>query len=224
MKTGLISKLINMKTTIILSLITFTLITGYKATAQTLGNACGSTSNPLTMDWEIPLGGYNFNFTENSATPSLVNIGFPLCTPTTPIARLNVLNDALQAAGYFLTRFNSSSSVVGVAGDASNSAGNAVGVHGEAIAPGGTYNAIGVNGQSTEVTNDDKIVNILKGLKPDMNADSLAEMHKALAGDQDARRCESVSYTVLAVRAGGVNINHSIRMQKIGPDTKLSKK
>ncbi len=75
-----------------------------------------------------------------------------------------------------------------------------------------------------EVTNDDKIVNILKGLKPDMNADSLAEMHKALAGDQDARRCESVSYTVLAVRAGGVNINHSIRMQKIGPDTKLSKK
>ena len=46
MKTGLISKLIKMKTNIILSVLAFTLITGYKATAQTLGNACGSTSNP----------------------------------------------------------------------------------------------------------------------------------------------------------------------------------
>src|SRR5690554_3598048 len=119
MKTGLISKLIKMKTNIILSVLAFTFVISYNANAQ-LGNLCGGTLNPLSADYEIPLGVYNFNFTENSATPSLVNIGFPLCTPTTPIARLNVLNDALQAAGYFLTRFNSSS-VVGVAGDASNS-------------------------------------------------------------------------------------------------------
>ena len=152
MKTGLISKLIKMKTNIILSVIAFTLITGYKATAQTLGNACGSTSNPLTMDWEIPLDGYTFNFSEQATTPSQVRIGYPNCTPST-VARLNVLNDILQAAGYFQTSVNTSTVSLGTASFAENTGGDAIGIYAEAVSNSSISHAIGINANSVNGTN-----------------------------------------------------------------------
>ncbi|WP_024769964.1 eCIS core domain-containing protein [Aquimarina macrocephali] len=72
-----------------------------------------------------------------------------------------------------------------------------------------------------EATSDDKVVETLKGLKSDMTAEALAEMHQALAGDQDPRRCESVTYDVLTVKAGGVVVPHSIIVPPLGPDVNL---
>ena len=152
MKTGLISKLIKMKTNIILSVLAFTLITGYKATAQTLGNACGSTPNPLTTDWEIPLDGYTFNFSEQATTPSQVRIGYPNCTPST-VARLNVLNDILQAAGYFQTSVNTSTVSLGTASFAENTGGDAIGIYAEAVSNSSISHAIGINANSVNGTN-----------------------------------------------------------------------
>ncbi|WP_108808034.1 eCIS core domain-containing protein [Aquimarina spinulae] len=72
-----------------------------------------------------------------------------------------------------------------------------------------------------EVTNDDKVVETLKNLKSDITPEGLAKVHQKLAGDQDPRRCEKVTYDVLAVKAGGVGVEHSIRQIEIGPDVNL---
>ena len=116
------------------------------------GNLCGGTLNPLSADYEIPLGGYNFNFTESSATPSSVRIGYNNCTPTTG-ARFNVLNDALQAAGYFQTSVNTSTVSLGTASFVENTGGDAIGIYAEAVSNSSISHAIGINANSVNGTN-----------------------------------------------------------------------
>ncbi len=70
-----------MKKNIILSILAFIFVTGYNANAQ-LGGYCPSSS-PLTGDYEIPLNGNNFNFTDVSSTLSSVFIGYANCTAPT---------------------------------------------------------------------------------------------------------------------------------------------
>ncbi len=87
--------------------------------APTLGNVCGSASNPLTASWEIPMGGNNFMFTGNSLTGDRVGIGVAGCIPA---AKLQVENTTgfggAKIAGAFRNTGTDNNSVgyVGVAG------------------------------------------------------------------------------------------------------------
>jgi len=72
------------------------------------GNACGAaTTNPLTSDWEIPLNGNNYVFSSNPGTSTgAVGIG-NLNTACSPLAKLDVQNDASNAGNkYFAGIFN----------------------------------------------------------------------------------------------------------------------
>ncbi len=72
-----------------------------------------------------------------------------------------------------------------------------------------------------EASVDDKVVEVLRGIKPEMEESELQTMHTRLAAKQDPRRCEKVIYEVLSVSAGGENISHGINIIEIGPDTGL---
>jgi len=62
-----------------------------------VGNLCAAPQNPLTGDYEVPLGTFKYHFTGQSViTPSpgpqenIVTVGYP-CGATTPVAKFSVL-------------------------------------------------------------------------------------------------------------------------------------
>src|SRR5690554_5571675 len=120
-----------MKTKNILLVIASVLFVGTKVNAQ-MGNQCNITPplNPLTSDWQIPLGGYNFNLTEGANTASSLFLGFPACNPPLP-ARFGVHNDVHQVAGAFVSTVTNTPTAVGVYSSIVNSGTNveAIGVH-----------------------------------------------------------------------------------------------
>ena len=56
--------------------------------ANQFGGICGSNTNPLTSNWELPMNNFNFIFGGQSSTSDRVGIG----TVCIPIAKLEVLN------------------------------------------------------------------------------------------------------------------------------------
>src|SRR6185437_2536934 len=67
-----------------------------------MGNACGNTRNPLANNYEIPLNGFNLNFTApvNSSTSNIF-IGNPECSSSKFAGRFNVFADNSRSAGSF---------------------------------------------------------------------------------------------------------------------------
>lgn len=84
-----------------------------------LGNYCGSTLNPLTGHYEVPMNNSSFNFTTPKGTKSQVLIGFPNCLNT--IARLDVSDDnnGIGIKGYSTTKTQNNIGVYGIAFDPS---------------------------------------------------------------------------------------------------------
>lgn len=60
------------------------------------GNACGAaTTNPLTSDWELPMGDFNYHFSDGSSTNPFNNVGIGTnCNALT--ARLQVVNPVMR--------------------------------------------------------------------------------------------------------------------------------
>lgn len=101
------------------------------------GNLCGATQNPLTGNYEIPMDGYTYNFTDAALSPSQVFIGFPTCVsqPT----RFYVSNDVHQVAGVFESIVNNALPTIGIASYAINTgSGSTFGIGAE-VASSGVY-------------------------------------------------------------------------------------
>lgn len=99
------------------------------------GNLCGATQNPLTGNYEIPMNGYTYNFTDAALSPSQVHIGFPTCVsqPT----RFYVSNDIHQVAGVFESNVSNALPTIGIASYAINtSSGNVFGISTEVASLG----------------------------------------------------------------------------------------
>jgi len=119
-----------------------------------LGGLCGSAAAAtLFNNREIPMAGFNINFTMPVNSTSQIILGTPACGTALPlIARFSSVTDNLQSAGLFYNTFVSAAATNGVAGRAfNNSSGNATGVSGSAISNGGA-DAIGVGGSSSSST------------------------------------------------------------------------
>jgi len=73
-----------------------------------------------------------------------------------------------------------------------------------------------------QATGDDKVVETLGALRSDLTPEQLRAVHLDLQGDQDPRRCESVTYVVEKVKIGGV-VDESIFIEprEIGEDKHL---
>ncbi len=109
-----------------------------------LGNLCAATAqNPLTGNYEIPMAGFNFNYTMPANSPSQINIGLPVCT-TNP-AKLVVFDDSYDNGMAVVAQRTTAGNLVGISSLATNGGtGNSVGINGRA---NGTSNLnIGVNG------------------------------------------------------------------------------
>ena len=137
--------------------------------SASFGNICGNTPNPLTNNWEIPLGGKNYVFTGNSLTGDRVGIGVTGCVP---IAKLQVENTTgaggAAIAGVFRnTGVNNSSvgyigvlgtsnvtgtSLLGNVGGQFNASGAAINNIGAGATGTGGNNAFGVNGNASNGT------------------------------------------------------------------------
>ena len=110
----------------------------------TIGGICGSAA-AMTNNREVPMAGYNLNFTMPANSASEVLIGLPTCS--TSVARLGVANDHFTDAGFFLNTLNSSSQTTGVGTSVTNNSGNAIGFN-SVVATTNNY-AIGVNSIAT---------------------------------------------------------------------------
>jgi hypothetical protein len=114
-----------------------------------LGNLCGATSNSLTNSYEIPMAGFNFNYTMPALSTSQVHIGQTACAINP--ARLHVVNDNLTTAGVFNSKANNLLVLYGSYSKSENTGlGDATGVFGEAVCVNPANNtAIGVHGVAT---------------------------------------------------------------------------
>ncbi len=123
-------------------------------TTVQLGGLCGSAAAAtLFNNREIPMAGFNINFTMPALSTSQIILGATACSPVLPItARFSSVTDNLQSAGLFYNTTSSSSPSNGLAARAfNNSAGVATGVEGSGISNGGA-NAIGVGGNAKSST------------------------------------------------------------------------
>jgi hypothetical protein len=92
-----------------------------------IGGPCGSAT-ALTSNREVPMSGFNLNFTMPLASASQMNLGFPACT-TIVSSRFTVNNDFHTTAGGFLTTASSGSNLAAGAFRTTNlGTGNATGV------------------------------------------------------------------------------------------------
>lgn len=78
--------------------------------STSLGNLCTDPQNPLTGDYEVPLNGFNFYFSNQGTPNDKVGIGYNCSTPL--LGKLSVLESAGNIAGDFVA--NSGGSNIGV--------------------------------------------------------------------------------------------------------------
>jgi hypothetical protein len=123
-----------------------------------LGGDCGNASlATLLSNREIPMNGFNLNFTNPANSSSQVLFGFPACNAVS--AKLVANNDFHQAGIAGVSTVNSANPAVGVFGQTNNSgSGLSIGVYGLANASGAS-NAIGVNCEANGGTNSNVGVN-----------------------------------------------------------------
>ncbi|MFN8117805.1 MAG: tail fiber domain-containing protein [Bacteroidia bacterium] len=112
-----------------------------------IGNICGAaTQNPLLNNWEIPMNGFNYNFTNPVNSQSSIHIGNSTCSPT--IGRLNVYNDNLQVGGVFSSNLNTATNSFGIYSTITNAgSGDAIGIHAVANTSGAGNIARGLRGE-----------------------------------------------------------------------------
>ncbi len=145
-------------------------------TGSSLGNLCGATQNPLTNNYEIPMAGYNFNYTTPSNTQSSFNIGNAACVPT--LGRMNVYNDNLQTAGFFNSNLNSASTSFGVFSNITNSGNGAINaIQGVANSSGVNSVARGLRGQGIAANG-----NIAQGVFGIASANNNCQQNIAIGG------------------------------------------
>ncbi len=119
-----------------------------------LGGLCGSGLGALLNTREVPMAGFNINYTMPALSPSQILIGVPACT-TGIGARVAVFSDTYQIAGAYRTIGNfGTNTAAGVAGSAQNlGSGNATGLAGVSLGSAGGIGT-GVNGTSTSTTSN----------------------------------------------------------------------
>ena len=132
-----------------------------KGISNSLGNVCGTTSNPLPNNWEIPLNGQNFNFTDIANSASSMHIGNPSCSTT--LGRLNVYNDNLGIAGAFSSNLNTTTTSFGVNSSITNSGiGSVISVQGTANSTNAGGTARGLRGEA--ISNNGLLAEGVKGI------------------------------------------------------------
>lgn len=129
-----------------------------------IGNLCSDPANPLTGDYEVPMDGFNYSFTNVAQSPSQVSVGLPGCMAHT--SKFGVYNDFYQVAGGFASDHNNSTNIAGIyaialnagtgnasaiTGEASSQGTFSTGLAGRAITPGATY-CLGVNANAANGT------------------------------------------------------------------------
>jgi hypothetical protein len=141
-----------------------------------IGNYCGSTSNPLNNPYEIPMNGFNYNFTTPANTQSSFHLGNTVCVPT--LARMNVYNDNLQVGGAFSSNLNSATNSFGVFSNITNSG------NGQLVAVQGTANSSGTNSTARGVRGEGIALNgsIAEGVKGIANTNNNCQQNIAVGG------------------------------------------
>ncbi|MCC7534376.1 MAG: tail fiber domain-containing protein [Bacteroidia bacterium] len=114
-----------------------------------LGNYCSdSIKKPLTDDYEIPMAGYNMNYTMPAKSISSFHLGNTTCVPT--IARMNVYNDTLQVASAISSNVSLANNAIGLYSSTNNTgAGKALAIQGLANTSGSSATARGVRGEAS---------------------------------------------------------------------------
>jgi hypothetical protein len=127
--------------------------------SASLGNSCATPgSNPLTGNWEIPMGGFNFFFSQDAPLADKVNVGYA-CSAL-PAGKLNITtsvntdpSNPQQSFGvHSVNNFNGTVALTtGVYGEATPTAlfSTGRGVWGKAT---GGRNAMGVFGEASSST------------------------------------------------------------------------
>lgn len=114
------------------------------------GNACGAaTTNPLTSNWELPMGDFNYHFSDAGSTNPFNNVGIGTnCNALN--AKLVVANTVMQFGINAVTNSGNFSTNYAIRGNAINTFSGsleAIGVDGNALNAGPTWN-VGVNGNA----------------------------------------------------------------------------
>ena len=163
-----------------------------------IGNYCSDTTqNPLTGDYQIPMAGFNYNYTTPINTSSSFHIGNPVCAPT--VGRLNVYNDNLQVGGAFGNNLNTATNSFGIFSNITNlGAGQLVAVQGTANSSGVNSIARGLRGEGIALNGS-----IAQGVKGTANTNNNCKQNIAigalaangtiisLAGDFDVEQSNS---------------------------------
>jgi hypothetical protein len=126
-----------------------------------LGQNCAAAGNPgqLISTREVPMAGFNMNYTMPAASPSQFNIGFPACT--TIVSRFTVNNDFQRTAGAFFTNLSSTLALsAGAFRAQNNGTGNATGISASVLTTSSSATAIAVNGNSSGAAGFNSFYNI----------------------------------------------------------------
>lgn len=144
---------------------------------NSIGNYCGITpTNPLLNPYEIPMNGFNYNFTNPANSQSSIHIGNQSCSPT--IGRLNVYNDNLQVGGVFSSNLNTATNSFGIYSTITNSGtGQIVGVQGLATTSGAGSIARGLRGEGVAANGS-----IAQGVKGTANTNNNCSQNIAVGG------------------------------------------
>lgn len=138
------------------------LVPGGTSSGNGLGNTCGATTqNAMTSDWEIPMAGFNYNFTNPANSQSSIHIGNTSCLPTS--ARLNVYNDNLQVASSVSSNVNIATNAIGFnSSSTNNGTGNSLAIQGTATSANTGGTARGIRG--TAIAANGSLAEGVKGI------------------------------------------------------------
>lgn len=145
-------------------------------TSGGLGNLCGGTSNPLANNWEIPMAGFNFNYTTPANTQSSFHFGNTVCVPT--LGRMNIYNDNLQITSVISSNVSLATNAIGIFSNIVNTgSGNSLAMQGTANTTGTGSSARGVRGEAIAANG-----NIAEGVKGIASTNNNCQQNIAVGG------------------------------------------
>ena len=135
-------------------------------TGNTLGNLCGATQNPITNNYQIPMDGFNFNYTTPANTQSSFHLGNTVCVPT--LGRMNVYNDNLQITSAISSNVSLATNAIGVISNITNTGtGNSLSMQGTANTNGTGSTARGLRGEA--IASNGSLAEGVKGIATSNN-------------------------------------------------------
>jgi hypothetical protein len=135
-------------------------------TGGSLGNLCGATQNPLTNNYQIPMDGFNFNYTTPANTQSSFHLGNTVCVPT--LGRMNVYNDNLQITSAISSNVSLATNAIGVISNITNTGtGNSLSMQGTANTNGTGSTARGLRGEA--IASNGSLAEGVKGIATSNN-------------------------------------------------------